>query len=59
MKRKIYVLVIYECSRVITGAMRSHGAVAFSCDVQSCGVSFVENFSSPRAAYCSIFNLSV
>lgn len=24
-----------------------------------CGVSFVGNFSTPRAAYCSIFNLSV
>lgn len=24
-----------------------------------CGFSFVGNFSTPRAAYCSIFNLSV
>ena len=24
-----------------------------------CGVSFVGNFSTPRAAYCSIFSLSV
>lgn len=36
MKRKIYVLVACECSQVVTSAMRSHGAVAYSCDVQPC-----------------------
>ena len=36
MKRKIYVLVACECSQVVTAAMRSHGAIAFSCDVQPC-----------------------
>lgn len=36
MKRKVYVLVACECSQVVTAAMRSHGAIAFSCDVQPC-----------------------
>lgn len=36
MKRNIYVLVACECSQVVTSAMRSHGALAFSCDVQPC-----------------------
>lgn len=36
MRRKIYVLVACECSQVVTSIMRSHGAVAYSCDIQPC-----------------------
>ena len=46
----------YHCSFV--GCM---GGMYDSVDVYhaaKCGVSFVGNFSTPRAAYCSIFNLS-
>lgn len=47
----------YHCSFV-----GCSGGMYESVDIYhaaKCGVSFVGNFSTPRAAYCSIFNLNV